>query len=499
MTGHDQAQAIGEAVMADMELNGTFIQTNPTMVYYVPQTRDAHENIVASERHIYISKKSDELELFLCSRYELNPTEKECESVMAKITADVFTGRGGVAEGSEQVLSAYDPEEDALYLHTGSSKLLRITADDIRDVPNGHRNMVFMWSTMGDTFDPVKNGKATRAWWSYLFHDAVATIEGLEQEEATAILTAWFMFLLFRQLAASRPILTTIGAPGSGKTVLFKRIYAMLYGDSKSVSSITTPDNFDMSVASNPFVCFDNIDISRWWLPDRLALSAGVTDIEKRRLYTDKSIVLLRRHALVGMTSHNPEFTRSDVADRLLLITLNRWEHHLPEGIIMRRLMEQRDRLWGGVIQSVQAMLGTPLPKVEDAPPMRVQDFAYLGLWAARAVGQEAAFMSGMAKLARLQRTFALTEESSLVEALDACHLPTDWETAGSLFRLLVAASKDGGYEFRATYKNPAVLGRRLVALIHPLREFFTIERKRDHKNGFLWRIDRATQKQRSA
>lgn len=132
---------------------------------------------------------------------------------------------------------------------------------------------------------------------------------------------------------------------------------------------------------------------------------------------------------------------------------------------------------------------------------MRVQDFAYLGLWAARAVGQEAAFMSGMAKLARLQRTFALTEESSLVEALDACHLPTDWETAGSLFRLLVAASKDGGYEFRATYKNPAVLGRRLVALIHPLREFFTIERKRDHKNGFLWRIDRVvpTQKQRSA
>lgn len=474
---HDRYQALSDRIIENMSDHGEFIRVNRAMVYYMP---------AASRRPVYIAKKSDELEMFLCNEYELNPTETECEFVMGAITAHVS---GFAVNGTEQVLSCLNVEEQAMYLHLGGPSLLRIDADNIREVPNGYGNMVFPWSPAGDTIDPATNGQSARNWWEYLFADAVKTAADISGEEASAILACWFMFLLFRHMATSRPILATLGAPGSGKTVLFKRVYCMLYGDTKAIGSITRPDDFDFAVASNPFVAFDNIDINTRWLPDRLAQVSSVTDIERRQLYQDKATILLRRHALVGVTSHNPEFTRADVADRLLIITLRRWEHHLPEGIIIRRLMDQRDRLWGGVVRSIQDVLGTPLPREEDAPRLRIQDFAYLGLWFARAMGLESAFLSGLNRLALLQRTFALSEEQLLVECLDKMNLPIGWMPAGELFRVCANACNDGGNEFRFQYKNAATLGRRLVALQHPLRDFFTIEWKHDHKHGRMWKI----------
>ena len=48
------------------------------------------------------------------------------------------------------------------------------------------------------------------------------------------------------------------GTSGSGKSTLFDLIYTMFYGRLKSLNAISTPDDFDFLVASDPIVVFDN-------------------------------------------------------------------------------------------------------------------------------------------------------------------------------------------------------------------------------------------------
>ena len=281
----------------------------------------------------------------------------------------------------------------------------------------------------------------------------------------------------------------------SGKSTLFRRVYALLYGRGKSLNSVTRPDDFDQAVSSDPLVVLDNVDTWEAWLPDRLALSAGSSSIVRRKLYTDSDSVIIERQAIVGITAHSPKFGREDVADRLLLLNFERLKSFTSEAGLLETIFSQRNNLWGAIIHDIQTILSTPLPRIKDVPQFRVEDFAYIGVWIARAIGMEHDFVASLQLVKTEQTGFSLAEDMILVQAMMDLADRTNgtgkdrWYNAAELWLSLEATSQDVTV-FQRLYKNSVSLNKKIWALFQSLKDVVDIEWEYDTKtNARKWKI----------
>lgn len=475
-----------DIVMSSMRDQGDFANTYGGSVFYI--RRD-------SGRPIAITRRSDYFEMLLDLQYGLNAVEVDSHYVSLGIYA---YSNSLPQSGKMAALSYYDPVHKFLLVHTGRKEVLQVNADGVRKVIDGAYGIVFPWDNSIEPFAPNLDISPSFDWADFLFShtipgtDALANIVSTSRDESLALLKVWTMFLLFRDLSGARPILATLGQPGSGKTTLFKKLYILLYGRHRAVATVTTPDDFDHGVANDPFYAIDNVDTWERWLPDRLAQSAGVTDIRKRKLYTDGDVITLRRQALVGISAHNPKFGREDVADRMLIFTFTRLEKFIAEQEIVATVQARRNDIWGAIIRDVQRILAEPMPGSEEAPQFRIEDFAKIGLWIARALGCEKEFRVGLERVKTGQRSFTLEEESLLTTALRRYTEKEgagDWKTLGQLWGKLELLSDDVS-SFIKTYKNSVALGKKLWSMQDALKTEFDIEwRNEPSKSMKLWRI----------
>jgi len=458
---------IYEIVKNQMMGVGQFIHTDDDQTWYIRTDLG---------RPISISPNSDWLNMLLDLQFGLNPTEPERSYVAHGLHN--YT-RSLPSSGSTESLSFYDRRTHSLLLHTGLKDVLRITADNVEHVTDGAYGIIFPWSKSNEPFSPVlANPNAQYIdWGDKLFRSSLDHIIGLRSEQALALLKVWFMFLLFRKMAVSRPIIAFFGQPGAGKSTLFRRIYTLLYGKQRSVTGITTADNFDMAVAGNPFVVLDNVDIPERWLPDRLAAGTSETEIEKRKLWTDGDTFTLRRKALVGISAHNPHFNREDVADRLLLFTFERLPRWIPEGDIIEEIHAIRNKLWASIVNDCQIVLRTPMPAYADVPQFRIEDFARTGYWIATALGCAETFASALVIVGKSQRNLNLEEDSMLVATIRQLVTRTSYRrlmSPGELWSAMLTLTNDQP-AFTRIYKSPVALGKKLWSLQDSLKEEFNV------------------------
>jgi len=473
-------QSIFKQVVQFMRERGQFLHAVDDSLWYV--RRDIGRPVVVGE-------KSDYMDAMLDMEYGMNKTESEHNYAAAGL---VNYTRNLTTNSFKTSLSFYDQPSNALLLHTGRKDVLRITGNAIDTVVDGAHGVVFPWQNNVEPFDI---GPAEPAWAEMLFgrsagHDALHNVIGMEREAAKALLQVWLMFLFFRNIAVSRPLLATFGQPGSGKSTLFRKVYALIYGRHKAIESITKEDNFDHAVASDPLVVLDNVDSWKEWLPDRLALSAGTSDITRRKLYSDSDSFVLKRQAMVGITAHNPRFGREDVADRLLLLSYERLERFAPEQAIIDVIVNNRNRLWGGIVADLQRVLATPM--TDEGPQFRVEDFARIGFWIARALGIENQFTTAISSIRVGQRSFTLDEERMLVDALKWIAVkkyPVQDRTPGQLWSWIESAPNVDPIAFSRAYRNPIAFGKKLLVMQDSLKSIFDITWTVDVEAGKLWTI----------
>jgi energy-coupling factor transporter ATP-binding protein EcfA2 len=443
-----------------------------------------------SGRPITIASHSELLDTILQMEYGLNLIEPDQNYTVAGLCA---YARTVPATGKQESLSYFDADSKSLLIHMGRRDVLRVTADGIDKVVNGANGIVFPWQL---SIEPFNYGAPDLDWAEHLFgesagHDALQNLINLPREAAVAVLRVYMLFLLFRSIAISRPILACLGQPGSGKSTLFRKLYALLYGRNKGVSSVTTQEDFDQNVAADPFVALDGVDSPASWLPDRLSLSASVSDITKRKLYTNADTIILKRTGLVGITAHNPRFGREDIADRMLLLTFERLHRFIPEQIIIDYVLEHRSSLWGGIIHDAQVVLGTEIPHVDIQ--FRVEDFARIGTWISRALGCEAEFATAVETIRYGQRSFSLEEDAPLIAALKKVvdeNEIVDWAPPQLWAKLEWAATDKAA--FVKTYRSSTWLGKKLLVLQDALGLAFVTSWKQDPlTNNKIWTIRR--------
>lgn len=470
-------------ILRAMQAEGEFIRTTDDNIWYI--RRDLG-------RPIIISRHSEYLDMILDLEYGVNASEIEQSFITAGLASYARNLPVSAVTGA---LSHYDIDTNSIILHTGKKTIFRITKDNIDKGVNGAFGVVFPWITSNEPFAPNMESKVD--WADELFGGCLDNTIEFDKEEALTVLKVWFLFLLFRSAAVSRPILSLFGQPGSGKSTLFRRIYAILYGRQRSLGAVTTPDDFDHSVSVDPLVVLDNVDTWEKWLPDRLALSASTSDITKRKLYTDIDTITLKRQALVGITAHNPKFGREDVADRLLLISFHRLEHFIPEGDIINKLLEKRNDIWGAIIRDIQLVLQVANPPASECPQFRVEDFARVGYRISKALELCDQFRSGLRRVYIGQRLFSLEEEQLLVSAIQSMltrkkNKGSDnhvWYSMANLWSELELASSDPN-TFQKSYRNAIFLGKKLWALQESLKEVFNINWKQDKDRGSrVWQI----------
>lgn len=468
-----------ECVQGCMQDEGVFYHTSDDSLYYIRSDIG---------RPITLSSRSEYLWTLMEMEFGLNPSETEHTYIIHGL---VNTSRAMPMNGRMSVLSHYDEGTEMVLLHSGRTIVYEITKHGTRALTDGAHNVVFPWHPSNEVFRLDQTGLDV-PWEDVLFEGTVDNIIGLSREEAMSIMKTWFLFILFRQSAVSRPIIALFGQPGSGKSTTFRRIYALLYGKQRGLSSVTTPEDFDTATNTEPLVVLDNVDTWASWLPDRLAASISNIDITRRKLYTDSDIVVLKRQAILAVTAHNPRFGREDVTDRLLLFNMRRLEHFEPEAPLIDKVYNLRNKIWYEVAQDVSRVLNTPKPDTSEIPQMRVEDFARVGFWIARALGYEDAFVRAVSKIRTNQKMFSMEEEQLLVDAIvrlvqsDKKAAPTEerWRTPGQLWSALSEIHTNDTPGFQKQYRNGMYLGKKLWNLMDALKEIFDVKFKFDTVKG---------------
>lgn len=478
--------AMAAIVLARMREDGELIHTHGGQLWFM--RRD-------TGRPIELAERSQWFDAYLQRTFALNSTETDARFVKQEIITHT---RNQAASADLTTLTYFDQPTSTLLLHTGGRDVLHIKADGIETHPNGYAHTVF---TVDQAVEPFKLGRVAelggRPWYDFLFAPQMEHIDGvLTQCEAVALLRAWFLFILFRTHLTNRPILAIMGEPGAGKSVTAKKVYRLLYGRFRQLSTLKTEENFDTETINFPFVAYDGVDTYERWLPDALSQAAGITEVNKRRLYTDVDTISQRRQALLMLTTHNPKFTREDVVDRLIIIMLKRLPRWLPEVILLEEVSCARNALWADIVRDVQAVLATPMPSPADAPQFRIEDYALYGMWFSRAAGLDGAFTSAINKLIGSQKGMNLETDQLLVDTIkrwfknqnEHNHAPA-FKQQTVLWNEWQACAADP-LTFQKAYRNALYLGRKLTTLQDSLKQIMDVETEYQGGVGAkVWRI----------
>ena len=214
---------------------------------------------------------------------------------------------------------------------------------------------------------------------------------------------------------------------GSGKTVSVQRIHTVVYGhDITQALTQSGEDDFSVHVMRNPCTLFDNTDTFIPWVRDSLCAYATGAGWTKRKLYTDSDVIRLKPMGFIALATKNPaSFKRDDVADRMLIIRLERREGRggfLPATMIFDKLRAQRQKLFGEwlyYVDQIVAALRMHPPYPPDVGQHRMASFAKFAYVAGPVLGFPSTLVAEMLAALQSERRALITENDVTVELID--------------------------------------------------------------------------------
>jgi len=183
-------------------------------------------------------------------------------------------------------------------------------------------------------------------------------------------------------------------------------------------------DDFGVVLLRSPIALFDNTDSYIEWVPDAICAYCTAGVWTKRRLYSDDESMTIKPHAFIAIATRNPaSFRRDDVADRCVILRLDRREvftsfQQLQQGILDDRPRLFGEYLWyvGRIIEELRAdtLAGT----IAGDSTHRMADFAALGSIVGRVLGWEPTVVAELMLALQGERDAFVNEEDPLVDLL---------------------------------------------------------------------------------
>ncbi|UCE66759.1 MAG: hypothetical protein JSU85_01735 [Candidatus Zixiibacteriota bacterium] len=480
---YDRKRQISNLVIDDLRERGRFYFDIHDIYYFNEENKEL----------IKIDSDNDATKLLLAN-YELNPTEGIYDYAIEEI---LIAARNN-GESIEVRRGCYfDPEKYNLYLNNGNNQIYRITKDSIDAVDNGKDGVLFLKDEICEPFKLVDIDKNESLLDKLFLCKICFMADRLTSTERKLVLLIWFFSLFFESIMPTKPILAFIGEKGSGKSCTAKILLRILYG--KKAQVISPPDkqdDFDVILINSYVLALDNADTHSKWLPDRLAIAATGGNIQKRRLYSNDVKLNYPIKCFLIITSRTPHFNRDDVAERMLIMKLERVVDAIGESKreteLFGEIDNNRDRLMSEVLLNLQEIIRI-LEKEKTAihkHKFRMSDFADFALKIGNQAGIKPAIERILEDLSKTQSDFTL-EDEMLVELLYEFTENHDGEefSSAELFSKFKSLAETQNIAF--LYKTSSGLSRKMKNLRANLADEYTIFDRKGKGNKTIWIIKR--------
>jgi hypothetical protein len=471
------------AINVELKSESIFIKALPKGTLYLVDG--------VTHRMFEISRRNDDFLGYMFQRYGLNAEDWLTAHLIAALRATAAT-RGRLR--TVKRFAFWNTERKTCYLSRYNGTSLRLTGDTIDVAANGEE--VLFSDDDGGTApyapDIGPHGKLlpllTGLNWA---PSTPGHMRPIDQERA---LTVWIFAIAFPDLFVTKPLLIVEGAPGSGKSAAMQIIQQALHGRTRPlIIGKKREDDFSTQILRSPIAVLDNVDAYIDWLPDAVCAYTTSGVWVKRKLYTDDDEHELRPQAFLAVASKNPaSFRREDVADRTIVLRLDRRDSFTPMAVIQSKIEHERDELYGEWIHYVNEIVAEI--KANGMPPSsnhRMADWESFARVVAKVLSWTSDDIDEMMHALQRERDAFAGEGDSLVELisrwLDQVNNVSREVTAQKLHDELSAIA--------AHFKKPIVKSSNALAqkLRAPyLESVFEIEIKSGHSGVRTYRIRRA-------
>jgi len=343
-----------------------------------------------SRRLFEIDPKNADFTGLLGSRYTLFSSDKLTHEVISRL--DAFTREQGIRREIRR-FAYYDTRKQVLYLSRYDGTCYRLDGTYGHGggghgfpIVNNGDGVLFYDDDRGVPCNPIisAHGKLLPTLIDDLQY-AETTGGGLTPKSQRCLLAIWTFALAFPDLLPAKPLLLIEGQKGSGKTAAIQRIQLAIHGRAFP-RSIGKHDEEGFGVTllrSGPVTLIDNVDTYLEWFQDALCAYATGGGWKRRKKYSDSDEIEIHPQSFIALATRNPStFQRDDVADRCLIIRLERRQdraNYLPLSMLMDQIHQHRAVLYGEWLYYLNEIVARLRARTVDAPVAhRLADFAHL-------------------------------------------------------------------------------------------------------------------------
>ena len=427
--------------------------------------------------------------------YYLNPNDRDFASVFLErytlirtedLTRHVVASMEGFAlrQGNVRELrrfSHFDPVEGVLYLSRYDGTCWRLDGASITTVPNG-AGALFIDDDKGVACDAPQIGP-NGVLLPYLVDDlnfVTQTTSGVTPQEQRTLLALWTYAIAFPELLPTKPLLLLEGTRGSGKTSTIQRIQLAVHGRQQTLSvGIHDEQDFGVMILRSPLALLDNIDRMVDWLQDALGAYTMGGTWARRKKYTDDEQIEIRPSSFLSISTRNPvTFRRDDMADRCLILRLDRRITNTPLSQMLATVTNTRQLIYGewlfGLNRIVAALRQGTRPTTSS---YRLADFATLAHVIGPAIGISKTRVDFALRGAQSERDVLTTEGDPLIDLIDRWLSATKnqerWVSASDLHGELALLAKMHNVTF---HMQARLLSTKLREGAAAMARFFAVE-----------------------
>lgn len=369
-----------------------------------------------------IALSSSRWTAFLYGRFRLVPSELLTRHLTTMLAGHALA-HGDEVQGERFVY--FDKDELVLYVSDYDGHSYRLDGSaEVAVVDNGTGVLFFDDDGGRHVVDPDIGNHGELA--PTLIGDlefASTTAGGMTPDDQRRLLTFWMYAIAFGGILPAKPVLIAEGSPGSGKSCFLQRLQYCLHGAQRA-RSIGKEDEADFGVLlmRTPIAVLDDVNGYIEWLQNALCAYVTGASWARRKKYSDADEVVIQPRAFLAFTSKNPvTFRRDDIADRSIIIRLERREASgfQPLSLLLEQVDARRPRLFGEWLWNLNQIVRRIRAGMPAAPTTyRMADFARIALVIGEVLGYSPDEIAGTLEAAQAEREAFLWEADSLPDLL---------------------------------------------------------------------------------